>query len=118
FREYDIRGVVADDLSGDIPERIGRAFASELRSRRGDASDLVIAVGRDNRPSSPALAEAVVRGIRAAGVNVVDYGTVPTPVLYYAAAREDTDGAIQITGSHNPPEYNGFKMSVRGRSFY
>jgi phosphomannomutase / phosphoglucomutase len=78
----------------------------------------VVAVGRDNRPSSPALAEQIIRGIRAAGVNVLDYGTVPTPVLYYAAARERTDGGLQITGSHNPPEYNGFKMIQAGRPVY
>jgi phosphomannomutase / phosphoglucomutase len=77
-----------------------------------------VAVGRDNRPSSPALAEQIIRGIRSAGVNVIDYGTVPTPVLYYAAAKERTDGGLQITGSHNPPEYNGFKMIAGGRPVY
>ncbi|HSJ10622.1 MAG TPA: phosphomannomutase/phosphoglucomutase [Longimicrobiales bacterium] len=118
FREYDIRGIVAEDLTGDVPEQIGRAFASELRARNGGRDDLVIAIGRDNRPSSPALADGIIRGIRAAGVNVVDYGTVPTPLLYYACAKDDTDGGLQITGSHNPPEYNGFKMTLRGRSFY
>jgi phosphomannomutase / phosphoglucomutase len=118
FREYDIRGIVDQDLSGNTAELIGRAFASELRSRNGGRDDLVVAVGRDNRPSSPALARQIVNGIRAAGVNVIDYGTVPTPVLYYAAAREQTDGGLQITGSHNPPEYNGFKMIGAGRPIY
>jgi len=118
FREYDIRGIVAEDLTGEVPEQIGRAFASELRVRNGMREDLVIAVGHDNRPSSPELANGIIRGIRAAGVNVAFYGTVPTPVLYYAAAKDDTDGGLQITGSHNPPEYNGFKMVLRGRSFY
>jgi phosphomannomutase / phosphoglucomutase len=118
FREYDIRGIVAQDFTGDVPELIGRAFGTELRRRNGGRSGLVVAVGRDNRPTSPGLAEKIVAGLRAVGVDVVDYGTVPTPVLYYAAAKDDTDGGLQITGSHNPPEYNGFKMLMRGRSVY
>jgi phosphomannomutase / phosphoglucomutase len=118
FREYDIRGIVDRELGGRVPELIGRAFASELRDRLGHERELRIAVGRDNRPHSDGLAEAVIRGIRAAGVHVADCGVVPTPVLYYAAARFATDGGIQITGSHNPPEYNGFKLSIRGRSLY
>ena len=118
FREYDIRGIVDKDLTGNVPELIGRAFGSELRSRLGGGSDLTVAVGRDNRPSSPELAEGIIRGITSAGVNVIDVGTVPTPVLYYAAAKLDLDGGLQITGSHNPPEYNGFKMLVRGRALY
>lgn len=118
FREYDIRGIVDPDFAGDVPERIGRAYASELRAANGGRSDLVVAVGRDNRPSSEGLAAQVIAGMRAAGVNVVDYGTVPTPVLYYAAARERTDGGLQVTGSHNPPEYNGFKMIMGGRPVY
>jgi phosphomannomutase / phosphoglucomutase len=118
FREYDIRGIVDRDLTGEIPELIGRAYASELRSRLGGGSDLRVAVGRDNRPSSTALADAVIRGIRAAGVSVLECGVVPTPALYYATNRFETDGGIQITGSHNPPEYNGFKMTIGGRSVY
>jgi phosphomannomutase / phosphoglucomutase len=118
FREYDIRGIVDADFTGDVPELIGRAFASELRDRNGGRTDLVVAVGMDNRPSSPQLAAKIIRGIRAAGVSVIDYGTVPTPVLYYAAAREQTDGGLQITGSHNPPEYNGFKMLFANRPVY
>ena len=118
FREYDIRGIVARDFTGDIPELIGRAFASEVRARLGSDSTVTICVGRDNRPSSDGLAEDVIRGMRAAGVNVVSVGTVPTPVLYFAAATLGVDAGMQITGSHNPPEYNGFKMLVRGRSFF
>jgi phosphomannomutase / phosphoglucomutase len=117
FREYDIRGIVGDDLTDAVAEAIGRAYGSELRAELG-GSGLVVAVGRDNRPSSESLAAGVVRGLRDAGVDVVDYGTVPTPLLYYAAARDATDGGIQITGSHNPPEYNGFKMIQRGRAVY
>jgi phosphomannomutase / phosphoglucomutase len=118
FREYDIRGIVGEDLTPEVAEQIGRAYGSELRERLGGGSGLVVAVGRDNRPSSPFLAEGIIRGIRSAGVDVVDYGTVPTPLLYYAAARDGTDGGLQVTGSHNPPEYNGFKMIVRGRAIY
>jgi phosphomannomutase/phosphoglucomutase len=117
FREYDIRGIVGRDIDAEVAEQIGRAYASELRSRLGGDA-LTVAVGYDNRPSSPDLAAGIIRGIRAAGVNVVDYGTVPTPVLYYAAAKTNTDGGLQITGSHNPPEYNGFKMIMRGRAIY
>jgi phosphomannomutase / phosphoglucomutase len=117
FREYDIRGIVGEDLTSGVAELIGRAFGSELRSQLGPG-DHVVAVGRDNRPSSAALAAGVVRGLRSAGVNVIDYGTVPTPLLYYAAARDAMDGGLQITGSHNPPEYNGFKMILRGRPVY
>ncbi len=118
FREYDIRGIVDRDLGGRIPELIGRAFATELRAGSRADRRPCIAVGRDNRPSSPALAHAVIDGIRSAGVDVVDVGTVPTPLLYYATERFETDGGLQITGSHNPPEYNGFKMLADGRSFY
>ena len=117
FREYDIRGIVERDLSGDVAENIGRAFGSELRDRHG-SGDLTVCVGYDNRPSSPELADGIIRGITATGVNVIDCGTVPTPVLYYATAKYDVDGGLQITGSHNPPEYNGFKMVVRGRALY
>jgi phosphomannomutase / phosphoglucomutase len=118
FREYDIRGIVERDLGGEVPFLIGRAFASELRERHGGRAGLTIAVGWDNRPSSPGLARQVLAGIRAAGVDVVAVGTVPTPVLYHAAIRLEADGGLQITGSHNPPEYNGFKMVLGGRSVY
>ncbi|MFO7892644.1 MAG: phosphomannomutase/phosphoglucomutase [Longimicrobiales bacterium] len=118
FREYDIRGVVAEDLKDDIPQWIGRAFGSELRAGHDQRTDLRVVVGHDNRPSSPELANQVVAGLRAAGLNVVSVGTVPTPVLYWAVERFEADGGIQITGSHNPPEYNGFKMLADGKSFY
>ncbi|HSH44909.1 MAG TPA: phosphomannomutase/phosphoglucomutase, partial [Longimicrobiales bacterium] len=117
FREYDIRGIVEEDLTGDVPTGIGRAFGSELRDLRPEG-DLTVVVGHDNRPSSPALAGGVVDGLRSAGVNVVLVNTVPTPVLYWAVGQLGADGGIQITGSHNPPEYNGFKMLADGRSFY
>jgi phosphomannomutase/phosphoglucomutase len=117
FREYDIRGIVERELLGEVPLAIGRAFGSEVRARLG-AGAFSVAVGYDNRPSSPTLAAGVIAGLRASGVNVVDVGMVPTPVLYYAAARLNTDGGVQITGSHNPPEYNGFKLLLRGHALY
>ena len=118
FREYDIRGIVAEDLSGETPELIGRAYATELRRRNEGATELTVVVGHDNRPSSPTLAAGIIKGIRSAGVNVIDVGTVPTPVLYFATVEYGTDGGLQVTGSHNPPEYNGFKMVIGGRALY
>ncbi len=118
FREYDIRGVVEQDFAGAVPELVGRAFGSEVRRVCSELAQPVVAVGRDNRPSSPGLAEKIIRGIRASGVKVIDLGTVPTPVLYYAVQAYGTDGGLQITGSHNPPEYNGFKRVLRGSSVY
>jgi phosphomannomutase / phosphoglucomutase len=116
FREYDIRGIVAKDFTGDVPYLIGRAYGSEVRARLGESAR--VAIGHDNRPSSPQLASEIIRGIRSTGVSVVDVGTVPTPVLYYATEKLELDGGLQITGSHNPPEYNGFKMVVQGRAIY
>ncbi len=118
FREYDIRGVVERDLSGEVPVQIGRAYGSEVRRLHPGRDDLTVVVGHDNRPSSPALADAVIRGIRETGVNVVAVETVPTPVLYFATVHLETDGGLQITGSHNPPEYNGFKMMAGGATLY
>ncbi|NJD09117.1 MAG: phosphomannomutase/phosphoglucomutase [Gemmatimonadetes bacterium] len=118
FREYDIRGIVTEDFTGNVPELIGRAFGSELRDRHGGRTDLTVVLGSDNRPSSPELRAGVSAGLRAAGAHVIDIGTVPTPVLYYAAARLGSAAGIQITGSHNPPEYNGIKLLLGGRPFY
>ena len=115
FREYDIRGIVGDDLTVEVAEAVGRAYATRLR-RLVDRPTVV--VGHDNRPSSPELAEALSAGLNGAGADVRLLGTVPTPALYYAAGELVTDGGIQITGSHNPPEYNGIKMIVGDRSLY
>ena len=117
FREYDIRGIVGADLTGDVVEAVGRAYATRWRRRTGRDRGR-IAVGHDNRPSSPGLAERMCRGLNAAGLDAVLLDTVPTPALYYATVALDTDGGIQITGSHNPPEYNGIKMVVAGGSVY
>ncbi len=115
FRQYDIRGVVGEDLTVELAHAVGRAYGSELASQRGAPT---VAVGRDNRPSSPKLADALSRGLTEAGATAVEVGTVPTPVLYFAEQVLATDGGIQITGSHNPPEYNGIKMTVGGASLY
>ncbi|MDT8435330.1 MAG: phosphomannomutase/phosphoglucomutase [Gemmatimonadota bacterium] len=117
FREYDIRGIVGDDLSADIARAVGRAYATRLHSR-GDAATPVVAVGHDNRPSSPELAAALCAGLNASGVDVRLLDTVPTPVLYFATRELGAQGGIQITGSHNPPEYNGIKMTVAGAPLY
>ncbi|HEX2813126.1 MAG TPA: phosphomannomutase/phosphoglucomutase [Sphingopyxis sp.] len=114
LREYDIRGVVGDTLSAADAAAIGRSFATLIRRAGGRR----VAVGYDGRLSSPMLAEALIEGINAAGVDALTIGLGPTPMLYYAASTEDVDGGIQITGSHNPPDYNGFKMVFQGRPFF
>ncbi len=114
FREYDIRGIVGDDLTAEVAEAVGRAFGSEL----ADRDEPVVVVGHDNRPSSPELARATCRGLNATGTQAVLIGTVPTPALYFAAIQMRSDGGIQITGSHNPPEYNGLKMVRDNRAIY
>ncbi|HKP29665.1 MAG TPA: phosphomannomutase/phosphoglucomutase [Gemmatimonadales bacterium] len=112
FREYDIRGLVATELSPELARAIGRAFGSAAWARLGKAP--VIAVGRDNRPSGGMLAEAVRQGIADTGGSAIDVGEMPTPALYFAVPHLGTDGGLQVTGSHNPPEFNGFKMVLAG----
>lgn len=112
FREYDIRGLVAEDLGTDLVRAIGRGFATHLGRKLGETSPTV-ALGRDVRPSSDPLRAAIAEGLLAAGARVMDVGIVPTPVLYYACHHLETHGGLMITGSHNPPEYNGFKLGYR-----
>jgi phosphomannomutase len=114
LREYDIRGVVGDTLSDKDATAIGRSFATLIKRAGGKR----IAVGYDGRLSSPMLADALIEGINAAGIDTLNVGLGPTPMLYYAASTEEVDGGIQITGSHNPPNYNGFKMVFQGRPFF
>lgn len=118
FREYDVRGIVGQDLDAEVARGVGHAYATLARARHPQDEALVIAVGRDNRPSSPELAKALIDGLNAGGVDVLDVGTVPTPMAWWAEKTQHTDGAIQITGSHNPPEWNGIKMSLRGASVF
>jgi phosphomannomutase/phosphoglucomutase len=115
FRQYDIRGIVGRDLAPETAEAIGRGYAAVLEQRRLRGA---VAVGRDNRPSGGALQAALVHGLTTSGVDVVDVGVVPTPLLYWALHHEAVIGGIQITGSHNPPEYNGFKLSVGHESLH
>ena len=114
LREYDIRGIVGETLGEDDAYAIGRGFGTLVR--RGGGSS--VAVGRDGRESSIALEEALVRGLTETGVDAVLVGLGPTPMLYYAEAVLDVGGGIMITGSHNPPDYNGFKMVMFGRAFF
>ena len=116
FREYDVRGIVDEQLTPEFARALGRAYASAGWDRLGRAP--VVAVGRDNRPSGDALAAGVRLGIRDAGGTAIDVGMVPTPALYFAVQALETDGGIQVTGSHNPPEFNGFKMVLAGDSLH
>ncbi|MEJ2538622.1 MAG: phosphomannomutase/phosphoglucomutase, partial [Gemmatimonadota bacterium] len=117
FRQYDIRGIVGEDLDADVARAVGRAFGTRVRHLLPDRTPSVV-VGRDNRPSSPSLAQALLQGLNEAGVDGVDIGTVPTGVLYWAERDLSVDGGIQITGSHNPPEWNGIKMSLQGNPVF
>jgi len=117
FKAYDIRGIVGDTIDEQFAEHLGRAFGSEAVA----AGEKAVAVGRDGRLSGPGLAAALVRGLASTGLDVVDIGPVTTPMLYYVAATRGKHGCnsgIQVTGSHNPKDYNGFKMVLAGRAIY
>ncbi|MGH7652569.1 MAG: phosphomannomutase/phosphoglucomutase [Gemmatimonadaceae bacterium] len=115
FREYDIRGITGKDLTEEVATAVGGAFALFLREKKVTGA---VAVGRDNRPSGKSLQRALVAGLIAAGVDVIDIGIVPTPVAYWSQHNLDVVAGIQITGSHNPPEYNGFKLGLHKKSIY
>lgn len=117
FRQYDIRGIVGQDLDEGVAEAVGSAFASHVRAETGKDRPRV-AVGYDNRLSSPGLAEALARGLLSAGADVLHIGLAPTPVLYWAEVIYETDAGVQITGSHNPPEWNGIKMTCQRAALY
>jgi len=114
LREYDIRGVVGRTLHGDDARALGRAFGSRMRA----SGARLAAVGYDGRLSSPELAAALVDGLTASGVDVVRIGRGPTPMLYFATHHLPTDAGVMVTGSHNPPDYNGFKMTLGEGSVY
>ncbi|HEY5939360.1 MAG TPA: phosphomannomutase/phosphoglucomutase [Gemmatimonadales bacterium] len=116
FRQYDVRGLVDRELTPEFARALGRAFASVAHERLGRPA--VVAVGRDNRPSGDALSRGVRRGITEAGGTAIDVGTLPTPALYFAVSALRTDAGLQVTGSHNPPEFNGFKMVLAGDAFH
>mgnify|MGYP003334830037 FL=1 len=108
FREYDLRGIVGKELTADIAERVGRAYATHVQGRGAKT----VTVGRDGRLSSPELYRALVKGLLAGGLNVVDIGICPSPLVYFSLHTLPVDGGIMITGSHNAAEYNGFKICV------
>jgi phosphomannomutase/phosphoglucomutase len=112
FKAYDIRGIVGRTLTAEIVEQIGRALGSETLAR----NQKEIAIGRDGRLSGPDLSAALARGIQSTGVNVVDVGLVATPMTYFAAHHLGTHCAVMVTGSHNPPDYNGLKMVLDGET--
>ena len=117
FKAYDIRGIVGKNLDARVAEHLGRAFGSEALR----AGEKAVAVGRDGRLSGPMLVEALARGLRSTGIDVVDLGAVTTPMTYYVAATRGRHGChscIMVTGSHNPKDYNGFKMVLAGRAVY
>jgi phosphomannomutase / phosphoglucomutase len=114
FRMYDIRGIVKVDLTPDAVYMIGQAFAAESLSQDCNT----VAIGRDGRLHSPLLARKLSEGLRAGGCDVIDVGEVPTPVLYFATHQLRTHTGIMVTGSHNPPEYNGLKMVLNGKTLY
>ena len=112
FRAYDIRGVVGTTLSVEVAERIGQAIGSVMEEQ--GLFDIV--VGRDGRLSGPALSGGLIEGLRKAGRNVIDIGLAPTPVAYFAAYHLRTGSSVAVTGSHNPPDYNGFKIVIGGQT--
>jgi len=117
FKAYDIRGVVGRDIDADFAEQLGRAFGSAAV----EAGERAVAVGRDGRVSGPMLVQALIRGLASTGLDVVDLGPVTTPMLYYVAATRAEHGCrsgIQVTGSHNPKDYNGFKMVLAGEAIH
>src|SRR5271154_1317815 len=114
LREYDIRGIVGQTLSAADAQAVGRAYALTLAAAGGNR----VATGYDGRLTSPEFEAALVEGLRMEGADVVRIGRGPTPMLYYAAATLGVDGGIMVTGSHNPPDYNGFKFVLGGKPFY
>ena len=114
FKAYDIRGIIDTTLDADVARSIGRAFGSAVRAK----GEQVVVIGRDGRLSGPELAAALAEGLQAAGVDVVDLGIVATPMLYLGTHVLDAQSGIMVTGSHNPPDYNGFKMVLAGEAIY
>ncbi len=112
FKAYDVRGIVGRTLTSEVVQAIGQAVGSEAiaRGRR------TVAIGRDGRHSGPELSAALARGLQASGVDVIDIGQAPTPTLYFAAHHFDTLSGVAVTGSHNPPEYNGLKIMIAGET--
>jgi phosphomannomutase len=113
FKAYDVRGIVPSTLNEEVAQALGRAFGTAALA----AGESAVAVGRDGRLSGPSLSAALIRGLTSTGIDVIDVGMVTTPMLYFAASTLCSSG-IQVTGSHNPKDYNGFKMVLAGRAIY
>lgn len=114
FKAYDIRGIIDQTLDATVAHQIGQAFGSAARAR----GETTVVIGRDGRLSGPMLSEALAQGLQAAGVDVIDLGMVGTPMLYYATHVLEARSGIMVTGSHNPPNYNGFKMVLAGEAIH
>lgn len=114
FKAYDIRGVIGSTLDEDIARRIGQAFGAAALAK----GEHKVVIGRDGRLSGPGLAKALAEGLQAAGVDVIDLGMVATPMVYFGTNVLDARSGIMVTGSHNPPDYNGFKMVLAGEAIY
>ncbi|HJQ64117.1 MAG: Phosphomannomutase [Burkholderiales bacterium] len=114
FKAYDVRGIVGRTLTPPIVESIGQAIGTEALRRNGKA----VAIGRDGRLSGPELVAALARGLQKSGANVIDVGQVATPMLYFAAHHLETGSGVSVTGSHNPPDYNGLKMVIAGETLW
>jgi len=118
FRSYDIRGVVGNDLNPKAAEAIGKAFGTLLVRGEKNSAPGPVAVGRDVRQSSPSLSQALIEGVVATGLDVVDLGIVPTPLVYFYLFQHEVAGGVIVTGSHNPPEFNGFKLCRGKQTLY
>lgn len=114
FKAYDIRGIIDNTLDAGIARQIGHAFGAAALAK----GERAVVIGRDGRLSGPALAGALAEGLQAAGVDVIDLGVVATPMVYFGTNVLDTKSGIMVTGSHNPPDYNGFKMVLAGEAIY
>ena len=114
FKAYDIRGIIGKTLNVDIAHQIGQAFGSAARAK----GEQTVVIGRDGRLSGPSMAQSLAQGLQAAGVDVIDLGMVATPMLYFATHELGARSGIMVTGSHNPPDYNGFKMVLAGEAIY
>ena len=116
FRAYDIRGIVEKDITDEVAYKIGRGFGHIVRKTNKN----IIAISGDVRPSTDKLLQMIEKGLKESGINVINLGTLPTPVNYFCSFSKniDVDGSIQITGSHNPSEYNGFKITLDKKPYY
>ncbi|MEC4719278.1 phosphomannomutase/phosphoglucomutase, partial [Noviherbaspirillum sp. CPCC 100848] len=114
FKAYDIRGIVGKTLDADVARQIGQAFGTAAAGK----GEQTVVIGRDGRLSGPELSAALAEGLQSAGVNVIDLGVVATPMVYFATHALEARSGIMVTGSHNPPDYNGFKMVLAGEAIY